>query len=215
MNLKDEPDLGYIFFPEPYENAIGHSRFDVVMHTQPTDRHFDPINATFWTSRRDKIEHLTIHHPWHTDHPYKVMAGRIIVRDRSKKEVEAFTFGANLQISSDKNQTVCVFTSPAPILFLVSLQSIETDFSDEVEGFLARQKARYGREYKTRLATIDPMRLYIACLEAIQEKFAHLPIPHTGERHHFQQWIPEELERLKLAGKRPLLTKTIDDLFAG
>ena len=214
VTTKNEPDLGYIFFPATHDDALGHPRFDVVLQTQATERHFDPLSVTFSAKSRSGVEHLSIHHPWNDSQSHKILAGRIIVLDRQKKEVEAFTFGSDLQIVSDKEQTICVFTSPVPILHLLSPQSIATDFADEVEGFLARYRARLGREYDLRVAGIDPMLLYIACLDAIQEKLTHLPHAHTGERHHFQQWIPKEIKRLDMAGKRPLLVKTLDDLFA-
>ena len=214
ISIKDEPDLGYIFFPATHDNALGHPRFDVVMQAQPTERHFDPLSVALVVKSRTGSNNLSIHHPWSNECKHKVMAGRIIVRDRRRKEVEAFTFGADLQIISDKTQTVSVFTSPAPILHLISPQSVATDFADEVEGFLARHKAHLGREYEAHLAGIDPMLLYIACLDAVQEKFTQLPHAYTGERHHLQQWIPKEIKRLDLAGKRPFLVKTVDDLFA-
>jgi len=214
ITTKNEPDLGYIFFPATHDDALGYPRFDVVMQAQATERHFDPLSVTFLAKSRAGVEHLSIHHPSDNSQPHKILAGRIIVRDRQKKEVEAFTFGADLQIVSSKEQTICVFTSPVPILHLISLQSIAIDFADEVEGFLARYKARLGREYEPRVADIDPMLLYIACLDAIQEKLTHLPHVQAGERHHFQQWIPKEIERLNRAGKRPFLIKTLDDLFA-
>ena len=214
INTNNEPDLGYVFFPATHDDALGYPRFDVIMHAQPTKRHFDPISVTFSAKSYTHVEHLSIHHPWTNSPPYKVLAGRVIIRDRQRTEVEAFTFGADLQVSSDKEQTICVFTSPVPIMHLISLQSIATDFADEVEDFLAQYKARLGRDYEVRLAGIDPMQLYIACLDAIQEKLTHLPHAHTGERHHFEHWIPKEIKRLDQSGERPLLVKTLDDLFA-
>ena len=215
LDLEHEPDLGYIFFPATYDDAPGHPRFDVIMHTQPTYEHFDPKTVAFWAnSSTAHIEHVTVHHPWIDGYERKILAGRIIIRDRRDKEVEAFTFGGDLQICSDDSQTTCVFTSPVPILHLIATHSAATDFACEVEGFLARYHALFGAEYMERIAEIDPVLLYETCLLAIQEKFTHLPDVGTAERHHLQRWIPQEIKRLGLAGKRPFSPKTLDALFS-
>ena len=210
LNLKNEPDLGYIFFPATYDDAPGHPRFDVVMHTQPTQRHFDPTNVAFWAnSPTYHVEHITIHHPWRDGYRRNVLPGRLIIRDRRNKEVEAFTFGAKVQIHSNESQTICTFTSPAPILHLISTRSAATYFANEAEGFLARYKAILGLDYMERMAEIDPILLYGDCLFAIQEKLTHLPDAYTEEHHHLQQWIPKEIKRLAMEGKRPFFPQII------
>lgn len=214
FNLKEEPDLGYIFFSTADDDGLGFPRFDVIMREHPTNNHFDPLSVNFWMKTNATIEHMTIHHPSRDGHQYKILPSRIIIRDRKKKEVEVFSFGADLHVSSEKERTICIFTSPVPMLHLMFPESAATHFANEVEGLLAQYKAHLGRDYEVHLARIEPTVLYATCLDAIQEKLTQLPPVHTGTRHELEQWIPGEIARLNEAGLRPTPANTLEDLFA-
>jgi hypothetical protein len=216
LDLTDEPDLGYIFYPPETRHYPGHPRLDVVIPATPTYRHFDPQKVQFQiASLAGGIAKLTIHHPWTFGNSYRVCAGRIFVTDRVPKVVEAFSFGGELKILSDAEHTVCALTSTAPIFALIELDDLPMWMTAEVEGLLARQKAHWNpqlpHDFETHLATLDPLLLYASCLQTLQQQ----PWPTNGgiesDGPHFVQG---EIKRLQAEGMWPAAVPSLDQLFS-
>ena len=208
----EEIDPGYEFFPVDYHDAPGCPRFDVTMRPDPPGRHFAPQSVRVSVVENKKAHIHTIHHPWLGEPEYEVTPGRIVVRDKQREEIEAYTFGAQVKIISTGEKTTCTFTSPAPILDLVSDDSAATLLADEVEIMLAGYRARRDVDLEARLPLIDPNQFYAACLIELREKFTRMP--HLTEPAHQQpeQWLHREAGHRQNLGLWPEVVKTLDDL---
>ncbi|MEZ4591286.1 MAG: hypothetical protein R3D55_09090 [Chloroflexota bacterium] len=216
LDLTHEPDLGYIFYPSEFSHYPGHPRLDVILTTEPTERHFDPSKVQFQViSAQNHLEHLTIHHPWTGGARFRVCAGRIFITDRINKKVEAFTFGGNLQILAESDHTVCALTSPAPIFDLTVTHNLPMWLTAEVEILLAQQKAHWQPHhhdlFDAHLAQIEPFVLYTSCLQALYDKKFPAGEEAYGEGTHF---IQAEIKRLKNAGTWPLQLPSLTQLFS-
>lgn len=214
LDLSHEPDLGYIFYPHEVPKHSGHPRLDIIISTTPTQRHFDPEKVRFQiVLPPNRIEHITIHHPWTLGKRYQVSAGRIFITDRVPKIVEAFSFGGDLQILSTAEQTVCALVSAAPIFGLCAPHDLPMWLTAEVEVLLAKQQAHWDpqhpHDFETHLATVDPFLLYASCLQMLQDKAWPAHINRDGV--HFVQ---AEIKRLKEAGEWPLPLPLLDQLFS-
>ena len=216
LDLSNEPDLGYIFYPSDIPHYPGHPRLDVVITEQPTKRHFDPQQARFQVVNPvGRIEQMTVHHPWPFGKKYRVCAGRIYIRDRVPKTVEAFSFGGELQILSTNEQTVCALTSPVPILDLVGTHNLSMWFTAEVEILLAQQNATQNlqqpEEFGTCLANVEPLVLYASCLQTLHDK--KWPV-HENEYLEGQHFVQSEIKRLKETSMWLMPVPSLDQLFS-
>lgn len=215
LDISHEPDLGYIFFPSELPHHPGHPRLDVILTKVPTERHFDPLKVQFQiVSSPNHVNHLTIHHPWTVGEKYRVAVGRIFIRDRIDKTVEAFSFGGELKIFSDQNRTICALTSPAPIFDLYTAHNLPMWLTAEAEILLAQQRAlgllHHDAEFDTHLSSLDPLLLYASCLQALQERSWPVPDEVYGEGPHF---VEAEIKRLQKAGEWPLLVPNLAELL--
>lgn len=216
LNLVDKPDLGYIFYPSKIRHHPGHPQLDIIMTEPPTERHFDPEKAKFQTvSTGNGIETLTIHHPWAAGKSYRVCAGRIFITDRIGKTVEAFSFGGDLEIMSDKDQTLCSLISPAPIFDLCTTHNLPMWLTSEVEILLAKQKAHWHPNhpdaFEIGLAKANPLLLYASCLHTLQQKRWPVNEQECVEGCHF---IQEEIARLQAKKLWPRLLPSLDLLLS-
>jgi hypothetical protein len=219
LDLSQEPDLGYVFYPYESIEHPGHPRMDVIIHKKPTLRHFDPEEATYLIAshKGHKLDHIHVSHPWTQTKEYQVCAGRIILKDRKGKRVEAFSFGGDLQIASNGQETVCVLKSPAPIFYLGQIRCLSSWLTSESEIILARQKARSDsvnhNYFEEHLAQIDPLLLYASSLLLMQGRPCDCFLEEGELEHECAQFIRSEIKRLKESDQWPLLVPTPDELF--
>lgn len=159
-------DLGYIFSSPAYSGDSGLYRMDIMLRPTPTIEHFDPQRVFFMISDDEKIDHLTISYNGLHINKYQVVAGPVRIQDRKGKVVFAFTFGGELQIKKEEQIKVCTIISPAPILRFIKPTTVR--FIEEVEILLAERRAEWEsnpHEFEKRLAEVEPLILYEACLE--------------------------------------------------
>ncbi len=219
LDLSHEPDLGYAFYPyETMPDHPGHPRMDVIIPKTPTYRHFDPQKVQFQiVSHAGDIGRISICYPWTMAKRYRVCAGRIILCDRKSKQVEAFSFGGDLQILSDAVHTVCALQSSAPIFPLYTPHDLPMWISAESEILLARQKAHWDplhpHEFEAHLAALDPLLLYASCLQALHDRVCHAYSDAEELEHQGTHFVQTEIQRLKKDGAWPLLLPTLDQLF--
>lgn len=216
IDISHEPDLGYIFYPSEIPHYPGYSRLDVILTELPTERHFDPTKVQFpIVSPQNRTERLIVHHPWSSGGKYRVCAGRIFIADRIDKKVEAFSFGGELQVFSDQQRTICALVSPAPILNLFATHNLPMWLASEAEILLAEQKVHWLRHrhdvFEAHLGNVDPLFLYISCLQALHEKKWHVHEDVYGAGPHFVQ---DEIKRLQATEHWPLLTPSLTQLLA-
>ena len=211
------PDLGYYFHPAGDHDCACHPQLDVVMHPLPTYRHFDPEYMQVPVVENNSLRLLRIHHPWMMGNAFRVCPGRVVLHVRLGKMVEAFTFGGELAIVSDEAQTRCTLTSPAPIFDLAAPQTLPALFTAEVEVLLARRRAAWAsREpfaFQHQLANVDPQMLYLSCLAALQQKFAHFPALPEPDYHELAHFVALQVQTWQASGQWPALVPTLAELL--
>ena len=173
MTLNHSHGLGYEFSSSSYSKNTGYFRADIILRPNPTHKHFDPERVFFVISDHESIERLIISYTTGPQfNKYRVVAGLIRIQDRKGKVVFAFTFGGELQIVEEEQKKICTLISTAPILQF--LQPTVVRFIEDVEILLAKRRAYWGsnpNEFETRLAAVEPLVLYVACLEYLIEKY--------------------------------------------
>ena len=219
FDLVQEPDLGYVFYAYEALEHPGHPRMDVIIRKTPTFRHFDPKRACFLvvSHHAGRLEQVHVEHPWTQGNRYRVCAGRIYLSDRTGKRVEAFSLGGELRIGSDREHTVCILQSSAPIFALCTTHDLPMWITAEVEIILARQKAhcdpRHPHEFEEHLASVDPVLLYASCLQAIQDRPDHGYRNEDDLEHQGEHFVRSEIQRLQENNAWPSLLPTPGDLF--
>jgi hypothetical protein len=168
VNTTQPYDLGYTFYPPRHHHDPGHPRLDITLRASPTELHFDPEKVELHiVSPTERIENLSVTHPWTGIRDFQVYPGRIVLRDRVDKTAKAFTFGGRLEIHPEDKQTVCTIQSNAPILSLTIDRSLAVMLAEEVEIMLAERRAAWANDissFEDRLKSIDPSTFYLATL---------------------------------------------------
>lgn len=217
VNSLQPYDLGYTFYPPRYSRAPGHPRLDVVIREMPTELHFDPERVELPVVARDgSLEILTVVHPWTGVKTQRASAGRILIMDRLGKAARAFSFGGDIDIHSIDQQTICVIQSVAPILSLTIERSIEVILADEVEILLAQRRAAWANQedqYEQKLAAVDPVTLYHACLNSLRARFKSLPASGDGATQKFIHFILVESRAMEEVQHLPAQADTLEELI--
>ena len=212
-----ESEYGYYFHSREYSTSPGHPRFDVLLRSVPTGKHFDPEKLSLAIASEHRCTGLLkVNHPWPGQEQYRACAGRVILQDRKGKKVEAFTFGGDLRIESEEMLTVCVLTSPAPILERTGPSSIPELLAEETEIIFAERRADREPDHSTfkdRLAAADPFTLYCTCLESLKEKFERYPPREDEFIQQFVHFLNTEIKTLHELDKWPVSLPTISDVL--
>jgi hypothetical protein len=214
-------DLGYTFFHKRYPHSPGFPGLEIHLHNTPTYRHFDPERLLIPAVRirsKEKFgsyEKLAVHHPWPFGDRYRVCAGAFKMIDRVGKSVDGFSYGGTLAIQSDEELTTCLIESPAPILHVGEDDANPTLLGEECEIILAERRATWPneREFQEHLAKVDPLKLYIACLDFLHKKYQgrlHRNSPHYIS---FSNFLTEEIKALRSQGIWPFLVPEIDEVL--
>jgi hypothetical protein len=171
-------DFGYRFEPLGAADQPVHRKLTVVIRSKPTEERFDPdkLQCRVATTRGE-LEYLEVFHPWAFLADYRLAAGRIEIIGRHNKKAEAFSFGGRLHIDTNSDQTTAVCESPAPILALLTENPFLSTLAARAEALLARRQAEWDsrgqlEQYETRLAALDPLVLYHACLGGLRQSVA-------------------------------------------
>lgn len=222
-----EPELGFHFHPAEPPVTIGHPKLDIRVYSEPTGKHFDPVWVRLPVSLPHMHPyHLIVTHPWRGYGHYRVNAGRIILRDRIEKVVEAFSFGGTLEICPQDEYTCLYVQSSAPILAIPSSAPMFSTLNDrgsieplikEFELILAIIRAELlGSEldFESRLAGIDAIDLFCASVVSIEDRLHEFQPPTRDD----QYWrIINSIHRIKnelhAAGQWPMLQPSLAELL--
>lgn len=208
------PKIGYLFHYPRIDHPKDKFRLDIHIASEPTNQHFDVLRVTLpiETKTGNKMEKIT--HPWHFETEARVSAGVLVMEDRKGKKEEAFTFGGRLTIEKKDEQTMCILVSSAPILDISGATSTHMLFIEEVEILLAESQVKYpDREaFEKQLNKIDPLGLYLACLEALLEKYENFP-QKIETQYQLLLYLHSEKHRLEAAGLTRDPTPHLEDLF--
>ena len=209
-------ELGYYFHAADNDALHGHTQLDVNIYKEPTEKHFDPETLTIWTvDSKSGVGRLTISHPYQGQKQLTTSVGRILLRDRRDKVVQAFSYGSCLQLTAYQSHTHGVFTSPAPIYRLAdSFQDPASLVINELEALLAQAVAvrrHNGGDLKSTLARTDPFALFVAGLLAVKDRLRCLP----GGRSQVRtiRAIDAVIQALRLEKKWPASPPKLSDLL--
>jgi hypothetical protein len=220
MGDRTEPfieGLGYLFIPRKNNHGVGYSRFEAIMRSHPTEEHFDPeLLRLRVVSEFGGIEYLYINHPWAGDEHYRACVSHVLLRDRKNKTINSYTYGGNLQIEVNKDQTTCILVSPAPIFRIkdiISTPSLTAQETDILLAKIATESRSKQVVFEDNLSMIDPLILYGASLVSIDEKFNDYSHKEYSHILNFIQFIRREKEKLQASGKVPVPIPKLEDLL--
>ncbi len=218
MDTKTEnalPKIGYLYHYPRLDHPTDNFRLDIFISSVPTEQHFDVQRVhSFVKTPEGTIEQLTIAHPWMYKKAACVCAGVVIMEDRNKEKKEAFTFGGELKIETQGAQTICTLTSSAPILDISDATPMQRFFVDELKILFAERRAMYPdhRTYEMQLSKADPLKLYLASLKSLIQKFEKFPHKNSASRQ-FLAFLYAEKLRLHGAHVFIEVAPTLDDIF--
>ena len=216
--IRDQIDIGYLFYPPCHPDHPCHLRLDVFLRKDTTLRHFDPKKVRFNVkSKLGGADTLSVQYPWVGRERYQVIASCVRIQDREGKTVEAFTFGGDLAISKKADTTHCTLRSPVPILRMDSSSSVSSTFAREVKILLAQRRAKWEMGHKDSdfdniLAKIEPRILYHVCLETLHLKFKHFSTGELDALQRFTNFLWNEL-RIRKRGMMFRYIPSIDRLL--
>jgi hypothetical protein len=116
-------------------------------------------------------------HPWGAADQYQVCLGRIVLRDRKEKVVQAFSFGGELTIRVEPDFTLCQLRSDLPILDLTEENGLELFLVSEIEVILSELRAEPAvdeSDLEQSLCEIEPGMLYVALLLELEARLKML-----------------------------------------
>lgn len=213
--------LGYVFHPQPDPRALGYRGLGFNLYARPTERHFDPEQATLTVVQHAEAgaARLTLNHPWEGATVLRVCAGHVELRDRRDQTVEAFALGGELRVTNHDDHTACDLTSTAPLFEVAAAPGIDAEDAvallvEEIEALLALRSAHWAAEpgtFELRLAAVEPGLLYAVALATIDERIHHIPIDRRPEQYRLASMaVHTEMRRLRDAGMWPATVPPLD-----
>lgn len=199
-NLAEQNGLGYWFSPPRRQSEPGYSRLDIVLREIPTEKHFDPEQVRVIVALQNGGEYRTIEHPWSGEKSLRICAGPIDIMGQRDKRLEVFTFGGDLSIDVHERATNLIFTSPAPILKVRTMESEASLLAQEAEILIAERSAALEKtpgEFDRRLISANPIILYRAILHAILIRFQELHGSVSEAQFHLRHVLSEEARYLE------------------
>jgi hypothetical protein len=218
-------ELGYDFHDVGDRGEPGRGQLDINIPRRPTELHFDPEQVAFPVMAVDgTVQRMTVTHPWRGPRESRLCAGRIVLRDRKGKVVEAYSFGGTLWLDSDATRTCCHVESPVPILRLTGpldaegdSTSMDTMLVEEFEAVLAKCRVHWGRDdvgFDRTLASISPDILYAAALGAIDTRLQAVPGRfHDDSYLQTAYRVRSMIRTMQAGGQLPKTLPCLDDLI--
>jgi hypothetical protein len=197
---------------------MGYTRLDIQIPDEPTERHYDPENASFLVMVPELgMDRLVVSHPWRGPRRWQLLAGRIILQDRREKIIEAFSFGGDLRIEVAPGLTFCAVNSPAPILPLDRLGDPLVMIASEIEALMAIYRTAWQMDdegFFTCLSEVDPADLFFAGLLEVQARFSRLPVRARGAGY-WEAWneVENTLTALEKGGGKAHPVQTFQELL--
>ena len=172
---------GYHPLAKPHPGSPGHTGLLVAIRKEPTDKHFDP--QTLHLRLRDEYGGAG----WKTlswlsplEGSGHVCPGTVTLKDRSGRQIEFFTFGGSLEMTSGPGEMAYSLRSPAPVLELTAHEETVPDqLAAEAEELLARIEVKWGTDEKgfnRQLAEVDPLQFYLSALASIVNHYEQVQV---------------------------------------
>jgi len=209
------PKIGYLYHYPKLDHPTDKFRLDIFISSEPTEKHFDVLRLSLPVSDQNGvIDNLKVVHPWSHKNTYHVCAGVVVMEDRKGKKEEAFSFGGELKILTEGDQTRCSLVSSAPILEITGAVPINELFIEELEIILAKQRAAHGPDnnFESSLCAVPPQDLCLACVRELQLKLKQ-SADRTELEFQLLSFLQKEEHRLFSAGLKLRPEVTLDDIF--
>ena len=163
--------LGFVLRDGSRPGSIPGPRLLVAFRDQPTLRHFDPEEVSFWhlhegRGRMDSIDRETA---VPLSRPFSW--GRIVVADRVPVRNQFLSFGGTLLADCrDERELLVAFTSRAPIVRWAGHSQGVDPLADEIWAFFARLMVPvdFQADAEARIGSTDPEALYAAFLQNVE-----------------------------------------------
>ncbi len=185
--MTDRQRYGYFLHPSSYRPPLGYAALDVYPAAPQSDRFFDTKAALFSVCNGDKTTQVEIVHPFlKAPARYQVAFGRFMLISHSGDMKVGMSLGGLLEVETNDTCTHCNLTSPAPIFDIEESGGLVATLETEVEAELARLRAEWKESdaaFDCRLASIDALTLFAACLNMLDD-YLH---------NHLQATTPDEV----------------------
>ena len=194
-----DPGYGYILAPARRHSEPGAAGLEVFLEMTPSEKHFDPEAVLIPVcDEHGGVISLSIKHPWAGEKELQVCAGPIDLIDRKGKHLEGFTYGGTLHIEVSEHGTKLALSSPAPVL-VRPFHALANLLAEETEILLAQRRASMPDEdtFERHLREAEPLTLYGACLEALQERLRRLPPDDDELMLKFKHMVKEERQMME------------------
>jgi hypothetical protein len=185
---------GYILAPARRSSEPGAAKLQIFLEAKPSSEHFDPKSVLISVlDERGGVTPISIEHPWASGRELRVCAGPFDLIDRKDKHVEGFTYGGELHIEVGETTTKLTLESPAPILVRPN-HALANLLAEESEILLAKRRATVNDEevVEQHLAEAEPLQLYKACLDELEERQQRLPPGDDALMMKFKHMVKEE-----------------------
>lgn len=194
--------MGYLYHYPQLVHSTDRFRLDIYISEDPNEQLFGVKHVIFHIKKQEGIiDRLTVTHPWTFEKQAHICPGLVILEDQDGNKEEFFTFGGNLTIADQETHTLCSLVSKAPIIEITVAKPMRRLFVEELEILLAERSASYPdhKDFEKLLCNADPFELYMACLDALIQKFEQFP--NKDDRYlQFLVYIHSLGHRIETAG---------------
>lgn len=171
----------------------------VALRDRPTLAHFDPESVSYWVTKggRGRPADLARSTPVPLEQPFSW--GPIKTTDRLDVFNSFLSFGGTLRADAvGPDETVAVFSSPAPIVRWTGHSQDVDPLADEIGAFFAliRVPIDFIPEAESRFASLSPLALYAAMLDRIVRRYAASEALRQAHRG-VASWSTREAHRLR------------------
>ena len=163
-------NLGFVLRDGSHPGSVPGPRLLVALRAEPTLRHFDPEEATFWEVRDGRGRIGLVDRKSEMPLARRFSWGRIVVTDRVPVTNQFLSFGGMLLGDAhDGLETVLGFTSRAPIVRWAGHSQGVDPLADEIGAFFARLMVPvdFQPDAEARIGAVEPEALYAAFLQNI------------------------------------------------
>lgn len=161
--LRDWGFLAHSDLPD----AAGPSWLLVAIRPQPTLRHYDPEQVTYWVAEAGHGAAAVLDRTARLPLDRQTTWGQLRVTDRLRVTNEWLSFGGRLVADRVDGAAIAVFSSPAPLLRMGGHSQGWDDGAANLAAFFARVRALAGADarFEARTLAADPVARYACFVE--------------------------------------------------
>lgn len=214
----DRSRYGYFLQPSPYDPPLGYSALDIYLAPSDPERYFDTVAALFAVTDGERTSQVEIYHPFpQAPQSYQVVFGRFYLLAHNGDLVEGMSLGGALEVETSPDHTLCRLSSPAPIFDIEESGGLIATLEVEIEAELARLRAEWrdsDAAFDRRLASLDPMTLFVASLSLLEEYLQNHPQAVTPDEVVAERTaVHQAMRTLQRAGQWPKPTPSLRELI--